>query len=229
MKTNLPVKGNGEKTEPFIAVTPAKHSRDSRVVWCSKAEDRHPSEKGEYPFREEFPNKDPGGSELGYRSKDRDRTRPTLRRRSRIPSVCGEQSGHHGRMHQTWKSAEVHSDKASLRDKVELLVRRSASDDVSPDQGKLTSQCTTDAVTKELTGKQQQDGSCSIGGDVIVQALDGKDLRCKGRVCCCASHDNDESILFFVERILDRGEIYGMCGSDRSLRDLSNGIDHGEG
>lgn len=58
VKTDLPVETKGEETKPFIAVTPAKYSRDGRVVWRSKTEDRQTSEKGEYPLREKFPNKD---------------------------------------------------------------------------------------------------------------------------------------------------------------------------
>lgn len=61
MKTNLPVKANGEKTEPFIPITSTKHSGDRCIVRSSKADDRQTGEKGEYPFREEFPNKNARG------------------------------------------------------------------------------------------------------------------------------------------------------------------------
>ena len=71
MKTNLPVEANGKKTEPFITISSTKHSTNGGIVWGCKAEDRQASEKGEYPFREEFPNKYAGGSGLGHLFRDR--------------------------------------------------------------------------------------------------------------------------------------------------------------
>lgn len=74
-------------------------------------------------------------------------------------------------------------------------------------EGELTSQYTTDTITKELTRKQQEDGSHSIGGDVIIQTLHGKDFRRQRRICCSASHNDNECILLFVERVLEKREI----------------------
>lgn len=60
VKTNLPVQTDGEETEAFIAVTPAKHSRNRFAVRGSKADDRDASKKREYPFWKELPNKNAG-------------------------------------------------------------------------------------------------------------------------------------------------------------------------
>lgn len=52
-----------------------------------------------------------------------------------------------------------------------------------------------------------QDASCRVGRDVVVQALNRKNLSSERRVRGCTGHDDYESVFFLIE-----GALHGAMG-----------------